>query len=267
MGGAIDEKKVRKTWPRFFIQPRRVQTRDGQLSATMDKDLVHYLRTVLRIGVNQKIILFDGSGREYLAQIVESRPAHVQAKIIETRSPRTESKLEITLGQALLKEQAFDKVLTSATELGVSKIIPVLSKRVVAKINPAEAHKKIYRWEKIIQEAAAQSARVSIPKIEYPVPIDQLLQQNADAQKIILWEKAPGGEIKSPEIMREFFSKNKIRILIGPEGGFEDDEVEKALQAGFITLGLGPRILRAETAPTAALAILQYLFGDLATSS
>ena len=135
MGGSVDDKqKLRRTFRRFFISPRRIRDEKGQLWADLDKDLVHHIRTVLRIGVGAKIILFDGSGREYLAEITSSTPSHVKATILEQSEPKTESALEIVLAQALLKEQAFDHVLTAATELGVSKIIPITSSRVVAKI-------------------------------------------------------------------------------------------------------------------------------------
>ena len=265
MGGAVDDKqRLRRTFRRFSISRRRIRDDKGQLWADLDKDLVHHIRTVLRIGTGAKIILFDNTGKEYLAEITSSTPSHVQTRILEQSEPKTESGLEIVLAQALLKEQAFDHVLTAATELGVSKIIPITSNRVVAKIDAREADKKLFRWKKILEESASQSGRVKLPEISYPVGLDQLLKENFSGPKIILWEKARGGELAAPAITATVNAGAKMLLLIGPEGGFEDEEADRAIAAGFLPLGLGPRVLRAQTAPIAALAILQYLFGDLA---
>ena len=265
MGRKFDEKKLRRMFRRFYISPRRIRTEEGMTIADIDKDTLHHIRTVLRLGEGAQIVLFDGSGKEYLAEIILSRPARMQAKILEVRSPKTESELNIILAQGLLREQGFDNVLVGAVELGVKQIIPVLTQRVVVKINPKEIDKKMYRWERIIKEACGLSGRVVVPRIEYPVEFEKFLSQEINALKIILWEKAPGGELeglrKDPTPLKE---KNAILLFCGPEGGFEDEEAQKAIDAGFWTWGLGPRILKADDAPLVALSVLQYLFGDLA---
>jgi len=264
MGGIDDAQRLRRTMRRFFISPRRIRREQGKLFADLDKNLAHHIRTVLRIGVGAKIILFDGTGAEYLAEIVSSTPSHIKVKILELTWPPTESSLEITLAQALLKEQAFDRVLTSSTELGVSRIVPVLSRRAVVKIRVAEAEKKLFRWEKILEEAAAQSGRVKPAEISHAVEFEKLLIQEFEGVKILLWEKAKGGELEELRKGQDLpMAKGKIMLLLGPEGGFEDEEAKKAVTAGFIPLGLGPRVLRAETAPIVAIALIQYLFGDL----
>lgn len=278
MDSGFDEKKLRRIHRRFFVSARRIHQEDGQLIADLDQDSAHHIRTVLRIGAGAKIVLFDGSGKEYLAEIMESKPSRIRTKILETKSPETESGLELTLAQAIIKEQAFDKILTSATELGIKKIIPILCKRVVVKINSRDIDQKLFRWSKILEEAASLSGRVKVPRIDYPVELSKLLLEKFDGTKIIMWEKAQGGELErmrneKREIVRadpgvcpmrnEKRETRNILLLVGPEGGFEDQEAEAAIAAGFVPLGLGPRILRAETAPIAAISILQYLFGDL----
>ena len=268
MGGDFDEKGMKRPHKRFFISKRRIHNQAGQLVADLDRDLVHHIRTVLRIGPGAKITLFDGTGREYPCEIISSTPNKVVAKILEQTFPKTESKLLITLCQAILKEQAFDRVLTSATELGATKIIPVLSNRVVVKIVAKEIDKKMFRWEKIVQEAAGQSGRVVPPSITYPMAFADLLKEKfsiegeggSEASKFLLWEKAKAGETK---LLLKNAQAQNVTILIGPEGGFEDEEANAAIASGFIPIGLGPRILRAETAPIAAISIIQHLFGDL----
>jgi 16S rRNA (uracil1498-N3)-methyltransferase len=260
VGGSPDEKKLRRTLRRFFVSKRRIHKEVDLLLADLDQDVSHHIRTVLRIGTGAKIILFDGTGREYLSEIVASTPNRVKVKILEQSFPDTESALKITLGQAILKEQAFDHVLTAATELGVFKIVPMLSKRVVVKISAGEIEKKMYRWRKILEEASAQSGRVVQPEISYPTGLDAMLKENHEGLKIILWEKAKGGELKS---LPQSQAPENVTVLIGPEGGFEDEEAQTAIGAGFLPVGLGPRILRAETAPIAGISILQHLFGDL----
>jgi len=260
VGGDFDEKGMRRPHKRFFISKRRIHNQAGQLVADLDRDLTHHIRTVLRIGPGAKISLFDGTGREYPCEIISSTPNKVVAKILEQTFPKTESGLQITLCQAILKEQAFDRVLTSATELGATRIIPVISNRVVVKIVAKEIDKKMFRWEKIVQEAAGQSGRVVPPSINYPMSFENLLKENFSGARILLWEKASAGEMKS--LLKNVVGDH-VTLLIGPEGGFEDDEAKAAIAAGFLPVGLGPRILRAETAPIAAISIIQHLFGDL----
>jgi len=264
MDSDFDEKKLRRLQRRFFINPKRIHREDNELIASLDEFSAHHIRTVLRIGTGARIVLFDGSGKEYLSEIVISKPSYVKAKILETRATQTESPLEITLAQALIKENAFDKILTSATELGINKIIPVLTKRVVVNLKTKDLEQKMLRWRKILEESSALSSRVKVPEMTYPVELSKLLSEKIDATKIFLWEKARGGELKTLEKAQN--QKKAIRnilLLTGPEGGFEDSEAEQTISAGFIPLGLGPRILRAETAAITAISIIQYLFGDL----
>jgi len=264
MAGRFDEKKLRRMFRRFYISPRRIRWEEGEAIADLDKDTLHHIRTVLRLGEGAQIVLFDDSGKEYLSQIILSRPSKMRVKILEVKEPKTESELEIILAQALVREQAFDRILTSAVELGVKKIQPLITRRVVVKINPKEIDKKLYRWERIIKEACGMSARVRVPRIEYPKDLEEFLAQDLASFKIILWEKAKGGELKQVEKNPEpILEKKSIVLLCGPEGGFEDEEAELAIEKGFLPWGLGPRVLKADTAPVCALSILQYLFGDL----
>jgi 16S rRNA (uracil1498-N3)-methyltransferase len=242
--------------PRLFVRASRLQLESGPPRAELDSDAVYYLRHVLRLGQGAKLLLFDGSGREYLAEVTESRPNRVELKILSTARPEVESPLRLTLAQALLKGNAFDRVLTDATELGAHAVVPVLSARTVPQARSREAEAKLKRWQKILEAAAAQSGRVLVPRIEYPISLEEFIRRDCKGQKLVLWEGAgPGAGL--PEKCDQ-----EIALLVGPEGGFEENEVQAALAQGFRVWSLGPRILRADTAGPAALAVLQDRFGD-----
>ena len=243
--------------PRFFLRPRRLHHEAPTPWAELDPDNIHRLRHVLRLGPGAQVLLFDGSGQEYLAEVTESRPTRVELKILSRQKPRVESPLRLTLAQALLKGNAFDRVLTDATELGVQAIVPMVTARTVVQPRPREEEAKVRRWEKILEAAAAQSGRVKVPRVDYPTPFAELLKRDWAGLKLLLWEGAPSDASLPATKTRE------VVLLVGPEGGFAESEVEAAKEAGFQLLSLGPRVLRADTAGPAALAVLQYRFGDL----
>ena len=252
-----DERAPAHRPPRLFVRANRFHADSEPPRVDLDQDAIHYLRHVLRLGQGAKLLLFDGSGREYLAEVTESRPARVELKVLFVTRPEVESPLRVTLAQALLKGNGFDRVLTDATELGVRAIVPILSARTVPQTGSREAEAKLRRWEKILEAAAAQSGRVLVPRIEYPVSLADFLPRQIEGLKLVLWE---GG---SPAAGWPEAASAEATLLVGPEGGFEEAEVKAAEQQGFRVWSLGPRILRADTAGPAALAILQHRWGDL----
>lgn len=242
--------------PRFFLRPSRLHLEAEPAWAELDPDQIHRLRRVLRLGVGAQVILFDGSGREYPAEVRESRPTRVRLQIFGWQQPAVESPLRITLAQSLLKGNAFDRVLTDATELGVHAVVPILSSRTVARPRPREAEAKVRRWEKILAAAAEQSGRVRVPRLDYPTVLEDFLRHGHPDLKLLLWEKAPVN-CEWPDC-----AGTEVVLLVGPEGGFAESEAAAAIEAGFRPLRLGPRILRGDTAGPAALAVLQHRYGD-----
>ena len=242
--------------PRLFIRPGRFHAASDPPRVDLDQEAIHYLRHVLRLGQGAKLLLFDGSGREYLAEVTESRPTRVELKVLSVTRPEVESPLRITLAQALLRGNAFDRVLTDATELGVHAMVPILSARTVPQSKGREAEGKLKRWEKILAAAAAQSGRVLVPRIEYPASLADFLARKIEGLKLVLWESGPPAAGLPAEASAE------VTLLVGPEGGLAEAEVKAAQARGFRLWSLGPRILRADTAGPAALAILQHRFGD-----
>ncbi len=252
---------------RIFLKASRVHISEGSGGdkdsawADIDPDNVHHLRHVLRLGPGAMIRIFDGSGSEYEARIVDSKPRRMTARILGSIKPETESPLRITLAQALIKEDNFDRILTSCTELGCACFIPLITRRTVVKTRKADLTGKMRRWDKILERAAAQSGRVKVPEIDAPRNLAEFLAEDRPGLKLILSPKK--GE---SGISRIFDEKERIKELViisGPEGGLEDDEERLAIDSGYHAISLGPRILRAETAGAAAIALIQYLIGDV----
>jgi 16S rRNA (uracil1498-N3)-methyltransferase len=262
MGDASARTKIRRKERRRFFVPASQFTypSQGHPQVTTDPETAHHMCTVLRLEAGAEVVLFDNSGQEYEGLIIEAAPAGVKVQIERSLLPKTESSLRIVLAQAMLKGDAMDHVLTVCTELGCARYVPILTARTVARPNPDDYPSRLARWERIVQEAAAQCGRVKVPRLEAPVEFKEFLERKAEAKKIILWERGGSGQLK--EIL-EGERKEELVVMAGPEGGFGQAEVKAAVDAGFQIWGLGHRTLRAENAAAAAIGILQYLRGDM----
>ena len=243
--------------PRFYIPNPHIQ--DGLLK--IEGDQVKHIRKVLRLKAGDEILVFDGSGKEFEGTIVEEGRSSVTVKIQGIFSSKGDSPLEVTLAQSLLKGEKMDYLIQKATELGVKEIIPFFSSRSVPLLEKSRRPNRHHRWEKIAVEASKQCGRRVVSKIESLQDYSGMLRAaSTDHLRLILWE---GGGIKLKEVLEKSGEKTKIFFVIGPEGGFSPDEVDKAKRAGFVAVTLGKRILRAETASLCLLSILQYEWGDL----
>lgn len=244
---------------RFFIdQPVSV----GATQYIEGSDSKH-IRNVLRLKPGRNIELSDGKGSVYSAKIEELHPNKVKVAIQAKLPSVSESNIEISVAQALLKGKKMDTLARGLTELGVSAWLPFVADRSVPKVDSRNIEKRMARWEKIARESLKQCGRERIPEIGFAESFEDVINagKNRDL-KLAFWE----GETKSMDHLadRHFNEKfDGIFVLFGPEGGFTAEEMELARNSGFVTASLGPRILRAETAVIAGCAILQYLFGDM----
>jgi len=238
---------------RFYIQ--KDQIKDNEITITGSD--VNHLKNVLRLKVGEKIGIFDGFQNNYLCEIKEITPVAVKADILKGEKRDIESNLKITLAQCLAKGKKMDIIIKMATELGVYKIIPVFSERSIPKIEGKE-EKKIEHWQGIAKEAAEQSGRSLVPKIESLKRIDDLNPSRYDLA-IMPWEGEKSTSLKKaltgPRAHRQTGS---LLIMIGPEGGFSQSEALRAKETGFKSVSLGKRILRCETAAVSALAQIFY---------
>lgn len=236
---------------RRFYAPKENFSND---KITLSLDETRHLRDVLRLREGEKVLVFDGAGKEFLCAIETIAKKETSLKIIEETAPSSpESDLNLTLAVALLKGEKFDLVIQKAVELGVCKLIPLNTKR--ADVRLKDADKKQERWQKIALEACKQSGRAQLMQIELPIDFEKFVK-TAEGAKILFAER-------SGESFSAIKADKKITALVGSEGGWEDSEIEFAALNGFQIITLTGRILRAETAAIAISAILQNNFGDL----
>lgn len=242
---------------RFFID----QSAITGATATITGQEAHHLSMVLRLSAGDKICLFDGTGTIYTAKITKISKNHIETSITATEKPPPANRLAVHLGQALLKGKKMDLLVQKAAELGIDTVRPYTSENCTVK-NLSE--NKESRWNRIVLEACKQCGRPT-PPICYPVTdFDSLLATGSDFDlKLIFWEKEDSRSLKN------IFTDPPVNIrsvlfLVGPEGGFSKSEISKAISAGYRPVSFGKRTLRAETASIAAMAILQYLLGNLA---
>jgi len=242
---------------RFYVPTPQIEK--GMLR--IEGNEVKHIRRVLRLKAGDEIIVFDSLGKEYEGTIIEETTSSVVIKIQNIFLSKRDSPLDVTLAQSLLKGEKMDYLIQKATELGVKEIIPFFSSRSVPLLEKSGRLKRHHRWGRIAIEASKQCGRGVVPKIESLQDYSEMLQlASPGSLRLILWERE-GGQLK--EVLERSKEKTRIFFIIGPEGGFSQEEVEEAKRAGFIPVTLGRRILRAETASLCLLSILQYEKGDI----
>jgi 16S rRNA (uracil1498-N3)-methyltransferase len=226
----------------------------------LDDDNAHYVRTVLRLKKDAKLIIFNGTGGEYLCTVVEVSRKTVLCAIEQWVDRSVESPLQLNLGLSISRGDRMDLSVQKSVELGVNHITPLCTERCVAQFSAEKKLQRLQHWHKIVQHAAEQSGRTMIPEItEIHYLPDWLNHQQG--LKIFL---DPYAETSLAELKPD---DRKVTLLAGPEGGFANSERDMATAAGFIPVRLGRRILRTETASLAALAAVQMLWGDFGVPS
>ncbi|MDO6515021.1 16S rRNA (uracil(1498)-N(3))-methyltransferase [Neptuniibacter sp. 2_MG-2023] len=238
--------------PRFYDPQPLSEGDDIELS----DDVVQHVSRALRMKPGEYIILFNGDGFEYKTQLTHVEKRTVHAHIQSLITVHTESPLQINIGQCISRGERMDYAVQKSTEMGAQAISPLFSERCEVKLPKERQAKRISHWTQIAVSACEQSGRVSPPEITAPTQLKEwLLLQDAEL-KLVLHHH-------SEQPLQEMEKPNSVALLIGPEGGLTEEEVELAVSHGFKPLTLGPRVMRTETAPVAALTLLNYLWGDL----
>ncbi|MFZ5563823.1 MAG: 16S rRNA (uracil(1498)-N(3))-methyltransferase [Thermodesulfobacteriota bacterium] len=222
----------------------------------------NHIKNVLRMKPGDELWLFDGAGMEFKAVIRALGADGVEVEITDALACASDPPICLTLAQAFLKDKKMDTLVRQATELGVSRWIPVFTQRAIPRPDARRAASRVERWQAIAAESLKQCQRGWLPEITAPVPFDELMDQ-ADAWdlKIIFADR---NERRLKVTLPPPGNTNRqVLIMIGPEGGFTPQEISRATRKGFIAAGLGPRILKADTATVAACAIVQHLMGDM----
>jgi 16S rRNA (uracil1498-N3)-methyltransferase len=238
---------------RFLVCPDAI---DGR-RVRFDRNETRHLRRVLRLGPGAVVEAADGSGQVHAVRIESLDADGATGTIVESGVPGRESSCAITLGQAILKGERMGWLVQKATELGVRRIIPLLTGRVVARATG----ERPARWARIAREAVKQCGRTVVPTVDAPRPLDAAFDEIATHDTAWLLCESGGASLRT--VAREAERPTRMLLLVGPEGGFRPAEVERAAAAGARLVTLGPRILRAESAGLVAVALCQYLFGDL----
>jgi 16S rRNA (uracil1498-N3)-methyltransferase len=217
---------------------------------------VRQIIRVLRMGVGSRVLTFNGSDQEWEAQIVSASAREVVGRIVAERRAVRESPLRIVLVQGLLKAPKMDYLIQKVTEMGVTEVVVLSTRRTVA-----AGFGKVDRWGRIAIEAAEQSGRLTIPRLTGPHRLGEYVVGPSPGAKLVLWEGEQVGTFAA--LLDRVPPPDEVKVLVGPEGGLEEDEVALLQRTGFVPVSLGPRTLRAETAAVAALTVLQHRWGDL----
>lgn len=228
---------------------------------TLTGNAAGHITRVLRLRAGEPLTLFDGSGGEHSARIESAGGGTVTAALLEHLAIERESPLVLTLAQGVSRGERMDWVVQKATELGVTRIVPLLTERSVVRLDAQQARKKLAHWNAVCIAACEQCGRNRLPQLQEPQELPAFLGgKDEQSLKLLLSVQGPEKEVRLQDLPRPAAA---ISVLIGPEGGLAPEEQAAACAAGFTPVRLGPRVLRTETAAVVALTIIQREFGDL----
>ena len=238
--------------PRIYTEQPLEINREVELGQSASR----HLSKALRLKEGAAIILFNGEGGQHQANISQISKNAVSALPSEFIETNNESPLEIHLGICVSRGERMDHIIQKSTELGVTEITPLMGERTEVKLNAERQQKKLDHWQQIAISACEQSGRNHIPSINEIQKPEHWLKENDAATKLVLHHRN-ANSLKSLSV------SDSVALLVGPEGGLSDEEVSNAEHCGFQSLALGPRVLRTETVPLAAIAMLQAFWGDM----
>lgn len=243
---------------RFLFAPEHLMDN----GVWLDEEESHHLLRVVRLSVGDSVVAFDGHGHEYTGQVVEVTKRAVRLGNLRATKEARESAIKIWLLQGVAKGEKMDWIVQKATELGVSRITPIITERTIVKLDGTKGLERQDRWQKIAREASKQSRRTVVPFVEFPKAWRSVLEQwPQEVPLLIPWEESKGVGLRVA-LNRLPKPAMTVGLAIGPEGGFSQQEVAAAEELGGIPVSLGPRILRTETAGISTIAAIMYELGD-----
>lgn len=238
----------------FFVTPQQIS---GDKIRIEGGD-VNHMKNVLRMKLHEKAEISDGESRTYLCEVEAYEEDVAVLHILEEMEADTEPASKLYLFQGLPKSDKMELIVQKAVELGVYQVIPVAMKRSVVRLDDKKAAKKADRWNSIAESAAKQAGRSRIPEVTMPLSYNEALKMAEELDVTLLPYELAGGMEVTREVIRQIKSGQSVGIFIGPEGGFEPEEVDAAVSMGAKVITLGRRILRTETAGLATLAVLVF---------
>lgn len=225
------------------------------LVLNLPKASAHYLSKVLRLDAGAELQVFDGKGNEFIAVLEEVSKKSVSARLVKSVETAAESPVSIHIGLGLTRGERMDYAIQKATELGANSFTPIFTERCEVKLKGDRLEKRLEHWQQIAISACEQCGRATLPSVNAPVPLIEFLKKAEAPLKLIL-------DHRQTSSLSSSIAPSEVIVLTGPEGGFTEFEIDQASAAGFQTVKLGNRVLRAETAPIAALSVLQWIWGD-----
>lgn len=238
----------------FFVTPDQVE----ENRIFVEGSDVNHMKNVLRLRIGEEVMVSDGDNLSYLCQVESYEEERVVLCIKEAKEADTELPSKIYLFQGLPKGDKMELIVQKAVELGVGEVIPVAMKRSVVRLDEKKAKKKVLRWQEIARSAAKQAGRGYIPKVREVLSYKEALACSQALDVVLLPYELTEGMKETKAVIESILPGQSVGIYIGPEGGFEKEEVEEALKEGAQTITLGKRILRTETAGLAALSVLMF---------
>lgn len=239
---------------RFYVSKEQIA--DNKIY--IEGNDVNHIKNVLRLEIGDWIIACDKDGKDYVSRISNISSEQIRLEVEKVQASDTELPCKIVLFQGLPKKDKMELIIQKAVELGVSEIVPVTMKRCVVKLDEKKGDKKIKRWQTIAEAAAKQSGRGIIPKVANPVSIKEAFDIADGLEYNMIPYELQDGMEKSRKIVKEACTKKSVGIFIGPEGGFEKEEVDEAISKGIKPISLGKRILRTETAGMTLVSIMMF---------
>ncbi|HET8802118.1 MAG TPA: 16S rRNA (uracil(1498)-N(3))-methyltransferase [Marinobacter sp.] len=225
-------------------------------TAELDENAAQHVGRVLRMQPGQELRLFNGDGNDYPATITSASKKNVEVQVGTPDANPAESPLDIILGQALSKGDRMDYAVQKAVEMGVTRIVPLTTERCDVKLKGDREDKRLRHWQSVAISAAEQCGRARVPDILPVMTVTGWLEHTRDCEvRLVLHHR-------TEQSLDAMAKPTRVALMIGPEGGLSADEISQAESEGFLPVALGPRVLRTETAPVAAMALCQYLWGD-----
>lgn len=243
---------------RFFAEPGNI----GEKEIIITGADVNHIRNVLRMRADEEVLIADGRGAEYRCKLTDIGENEVRVQILWKLDGNAELTSAVTLFQGLPKSDKMDLIVQKCVELGVARIVPVSTKRAVVKLDAKKEQTRLKRWNTISESAAKQSGRGVIPEVSGVMTFGKALKEAKKLDVLLIPYERAENMAETRRVMGSIQPGQSVGIFIGPEGGFEESEVEEAVAAGAQAITLGKRILRTETAGLAVMAMLGYLLEE-----
>jgi 16S rRNA (uracil1498-N3)-methyltransferase len=235
----------------------------SQPTVVLPVEEMQHLTRVLRLGPGAEVAVFDGRGGEFSARIESAERGRVRLTLLEAREPVPEPGVPLTLGQAVLKADKMDEVVRDAVMLGVADVLPVVSARSETTLAALRKGRRVDRWQRIAISSTKQCGRAVVPTIHEPATLTEIVNRRDRSGIRLALVEPSTREGTSVEALSHEPRPGAVLVLVGPEGGWTSDETMLLAEAGFRLVQIGPRTLRADAAPAAALTLLQFIWGDL----